>query len=215
MKLLAQIVSWVFLPILMPIYALLITMYIPSMEDGFYQDKTIYFLHPSLKLAVLGMFALFSFFAPAISLVLLKRSNLISNLEIDNQNERSIPILITALYCGVLAWFLIAKTPKGMLPLSIPLLPIGAFIAILTTAIINRFDKISLHALGIGMFFGFLIAYYQSQVLFPLFIVIISALLSGLILSSRMYLGKHTLKQSLMGYALGFIVLYIAIHFFA
>jgi membrane-associated phospholipid phosphatase len=208
MKLLAQIVSWVFLPILMPIYALLITMYIPSMEDGFYQDKTIYFLHPSLKLAVLGMFALFSFFAPAISLVLLKRSNLISNLEIDNQNERSIPILITALYCGVLAWFLIAKTPKGMLPLSIPLLPIGAFIAILTTAIINRFDKISLHALGIGMFFGFLIAYYQSQVLFPLFIVIISALLSGLILSSRMYLGKHTLKQSLMGYALGFIRLF-------
>ena len=190
-------------------------MYIPSIEAGFYQERTLYFLHPTLKLAVIGMFALFSFFAPAISLVLLKRSKLISNLEIDNRNERSIPILITALYCGILAWFLIAKTPKGMLPLSIPILPIGAFLAILTTALINRYDKISLHALGVGMYFGFLIAYYQTQVLFPLFIVLISALVSGLILSSRMYLGKHTLKQSLMGYSLGFIVLYIAIHFFA
>ena len=215
MKLLAQFVSWVFLPILMPIYALVIAMYIPSIEAGFYQERTLYFLHPTLKLAVIGMFALFSFFAPAISLVLLKRSKLISNLEIDNRNERSIPILITALYCGILAWFLIAKTPKGMLPLSIPILPIGAFLAILTTALINRYDKISLHALGVGMYFGFLIAYYQTQVLFPLFIVLISALVSGLILSSRMYLGKHTLKQSLMGYSLGFIVLYIAIHFFA
>jgi hypothetical protein len=215
MKLFAQFVSWVFLPILMPIYALLITMYIPSMEDGFYQERTLYFLHPTLKLAVIGMFALFSFFAPAISLVLLKRSKLISNLEIDNRNERSIPILITALYCGILAWFLIAKTPKGMLPLSIPILPIGAFLAIITTALINRYDKISLHALGVGMLFGFIIAYYQTQVLFPISIVLISAFVSGLVLSSRMYLGKHTLKQSLMGYSLGFIVLYTSIHFFA
>ena len=213
MKFLSNIISWIFLPLFMPVYALLLTMYIPSLEEGSFQNKTIYFLDPRLKLALLGIFFLFSFLAPAISLVILKRNNKISNLEIDNRSERSIPILITAIYSAVLAWFLIAKTPEGILPAAIYLLPAGGTVAILLVLFITRFDKISLHGLGVGMLMGFLIAYFQTQAQFQLSILILATILSGLVMSARLFLGKHNLRQCLMGYFLGMLVIYLTIKF--
>jgi len=167
-----------------------------------------------LKLALLGIFFLFSFLAPAISLVILKRKNKISNLEIDNRSERFIPILITAIYSAVLAWFLMAKTPAGILPAAIYLLPAGGTIAILLVLFITRFDKISLHALGVGMLMGFLIAYFQTQAQFQLGILILATIVSGLVMSARLFLGKHNLRQCLMGYFLGMMVIYLTIKFF-
>jgi membrane-associated phospholipid phosphatase len=188
-------------------------MYIPSLEEGSFQNKTIYLLDSRLKLALLGIFFLFSFLAPAISLVILKRNNKISNLEIDNRSERSIPILITAIYSAVLAWFLIAKTPEGILPPAIYLLPAGGTVAILLVLLITRFDKISLHALGVGMLMGFLIAYFQTQAQFQLGILFLSTIVSGVVMSARLFLGKHNLRQCLMGYFLGMLVIYLTIKF--
>ena len=213
MKFLSNLISWIFLPLFMPVYALLLTMYIPSLEEGSFQNKTIYLLDPRLKLALLGIFFLFSFLAPAISLVILKRNNKISNLEIDNRSERFIPILITAIYSAVLAWFLIAKTPEGILPAAIYLLPAGGTVAILLVLFITRFDKISLHALGVGMLMGFLIAYFQTQAQFQLGILFLSTIISGVVMSARLYLGKHNLRQCLMGYFLGMLVIYLTIKF--
>ena len=213
MKFLSNLISWIFLPLFMPVYALLLTMYIPSLEEGSFQNKTIYLLDPRLKLALLGIFFLFSFLAPAISLVILKRKNKISNLEIDNRSERFIPILITAIYSAVLAWFLMAKTPAGILPAAIYLLPAGGTIAILLVLLITRFDKISLHALGVGMLMGFLTAYFQTQAQFQLGILILATIVSGLVMSARLFLGKHNLRQCLMGYFLGMLVIYLTIKF--
>ena len=211
MKFLSNLISWIFLPLFMPVYTLLLTMYIPSLEEGSFQNKTIYLLDPRLKLALLGIFFLFSFLAPAISLVILKRKNKISNLEIDNRSERYIPILITAIYSAVLAWFLMVKTPPGILPPAIYLLPAGGTIAILLVLVITRFDKISLHALGVGMLMGFLTAYFQTQAQFQLGILILATIVSGLVMSARLFLGKHNLRQCLMGYFLGMLVIYLTI----
>lgn len=213
MKFLANIISWIFLPLFMPVYALLLTMYIPSLEAGSFQNRTIYLLDPRLKLALLGIFFLFSFLAPAISLVILKRNNKISNLEIDNRSERFIPILITAIYSAVLAWFLMVKTPSGILPPAIYLLPAGGTFAILLVLFITRFDKISLHALGVGMLMGFLIAYFQTQAQFQLGILFLATIVSGVVMSARLFLGKHNLRQCLMGYFLGMLVIYLTIKF--
>lgn len=213
MKFLSNLISWIFLPLFMPVYALLLTMYIPSLEEGYFQNKTIYLLDPRLKLALLGIFFLFSFLAPAISLVILKRNNKISNLEIDNRSERFIPILITAIYSAVLAWFLMVKTPSGILPPAIYLLPAGGTIAILLVLLITRFDKISLHALGVGMLIGFLIAYFQTQAQFQLGILFMATIVSGVVMSARLFLGKHNLRQCLMGYFLGMLVIYLTIKF--
>jgi membrane-associated phospholipid phosphatase len=213
MKLFSQLISWIFLPLFMPVYALLLTMYIPSLEQGFFQNNTIYLLDPRLKLALLGIFFLFSFLAPAISLVILKRNNKISNLEIDNRSERSIPILVTAIYSLILAWFLMVKTPPGILPPAVYLLPAGGTVAIVLVMLITRFDKISLHALGVGMLMGFLIAYFQTQAQFQMGILFLTTIVSGVVMSARLFLGKHNLRQCLMGYFLGILVIYLTIKF--
>ncbi len=199
----------------MPVYALLLTMYIPTLEIGFFQNNTIYLLDSRLKLALLGIFFLFSFLAPAISLVILKRNKKISNLEIDNRSERSIPILVTAIYSAILAWFLMVKTPPGILPSAVYLLPAGGTVAILLVLFITRFDKISLHALGVGMLMGFLIAYFQTQAQFQIAVLLLVTVVSGVVMFARLYLGKHNLRQCLMGYFLGLIVIYLTIHFFS
>lgn len=214
MKEIAKIISWVFLPLFMPIYALIIPMYLPSMEEGFYQKNTLFWMRDELKLAVLGIFTLFSFIAPAITLLILKSTNKISNIEVDNQQERAIPVLITVLYCCILTWFLFEKTPEGLLPQPILLLPIGGLIALPIAALVNKYDKISLHAIGVGMLFGFLVGYYQHQIEFNINIILLSCLLSGLVMSSRIYLKKHTLEQSLAGFGLGFITLFGLLFFF-
>jgi hypothetical protein len=213
MKFTAKLISWVFLPLFMPLYALLITMYLPSLEISFYQEKTIFWMNPNLKIAVFSLYFLFSFLAPAISLVLLKKSKIISNFEIDDKNERRVPIIITAIYCAALAWFLVVKAPKGLLPPAVYLMPIGGLVAILITSIATTYSKISLHALGAGMFFGFLVAYFQSQSEFYFSIIIGATLLGGIIMSARVYLEKHTLRQSFSGYILGALVMYLIVHY--
>ena len=213
MKFTAKLISWVFLPLFMPLYVLLLTMYIPSLEEGFYQKNTIYWMNSNLKIAVLSLYFLFSFLAPALSLVFLKKSKLISNFEIDDKNERRIPIIITAIYCAALAWFLMVKAPKGLLPPPVYLMPIGGLVAILITGIITTFSKISLHALGAGMLLGFLIAYFQYQSEFYFSVLLGSALIGGVIMSARVYLEKHSLKQSFSGYLLGASVMYLVVHY--
>ena len=60
---------------------------------------------------------------------------------------------------------------------------------------------------------GFLIAYFQTQAQFQFSILILSTILSGLVMSARLFLGKHNLRQCLMGYFLGMLVIYLTIKF--
>lgn len=215
MKVLAQLISWIFIPLLMPIYALLIAMYIPSFESNYFQGNTLYWMPPSYKLLVLSMFFIFSFLAPGISLLMLKKSKAISSIEVDEQDERGVPIIISALYCLLLAILIWVKTPERMVPISIYALPWGGFIGISIAGLINRYDKISLHGLGAGMFLGFFIAYYQEQFAFFFEIIVIATVICGLILSARVYLEKHTLKQVFLGFSLGFVCVFSVLKLFA
>ena len=210
----AQVISWVFVPLLMPLYALLVAMYIPSVEVSFFQENTLYWMNPTYKVLILSMFLIFSFLAPGISLVMLKKSKAISSLEVDDQSERRMPIIISALYCLLLAILLWVKTPEQLLPASIYALPWGGFIGITLAGIINRFEKISLHALGAGMLLGYFVPYYYYQAEFYFEILIVSVLICGLIMSARLYLGKHSLKQIIMGFGTGFVSVFLCVILF-
>ncbi|MFN5416644.1 MAG: phosphatase PAP2 family protein [Flavobacteriia bacterium] len=214
MKIAANIISWLFLPLLMPIYAVATAMYLPSMESGFFQQNTLYWLNPNFKIVVILWFSIFSFLAPGISLLILKFSKNISTIEIDNRRERSLPITITAMFCFILGVLFLVKAPEGILPKSIYALPWGGFIAIVSAGIINRKTKISLHAIGAGMLLGFFVSYYSLQVAFHFEILVVSVLVCGLVMSARLYLGKHTLKQVLNGCLLGFVSVFASVILF-
>jgi membrane-associated phospholipid phosphatase len=214
MKNVAHVISWLFLPLLMPIYALLIAMFIPSLEQSYFQNDTLFWMDEGHKFAVISMFTIFSLIAPGITLILLMRSKAISTIEVDNQKERFIPLAITAIYCLILALFLLVKAPNHILPSSIYALPWGGFVGISLAGFINRYTKISLHGIGAGMLVGFLMAYFNNQVEYSFEIIVIAVIISGLILSARLILNKHTLKQVYYGFLLGFLSVFCAVIIF-
>lgn len=210
----AHIISWLFLPLLMPIYAICTAMYIPSMEGNFLQEDTLYFIPSNFKLIILGWFIVFSFCAPGLSLLMFKLSRNISSIEVENREERGLPITITAVFCVILGVLFFIKAPNGVLPSSIYALPWGGFVGIVMAGILNRRDKISLHALGAGMLQGFFMSYYMFQAEYYFEILIASTLVGGLVLSARLYLNKHTLKQVMNGYLLGFVSVFLMVIIF-
>lgn len=215
MRFLAQIVSWVFLPMLMPIYGLLIAMYFPSESESALQvQANLYVMPDAFKWHILLLFFLLSVMAPGFSLLMLKRQNRIETLELDNREERAFPITVTIIYCAMLGIFLYMQIPHNAIPTIIFALPWAGMLAASVAGIITKFEKISLHAMGAGMLFGFLVMYYQTQELFNFNTLICAALIGGLVMTSRMYLGKHTLRQSISGYLLGVFAMVIVLGLF-
>ncbi len=215
MRFLAQTISWVFLPMLMPIYGLLIGMYFPSESESALQMQANLFLMPdAFKWHILLLFFLLSVLAPGFSLLMLKRQNRIETLELDNREERGFPITVTIIYCGMLGVFLYMQIPRTAIPTVIFALPWAGMLAASVAGIVTRYEKISLHAMGAGMLFGFLVMYFQTQELFNFNLLIIAVLIGGAVMTSRMYLGKHTLRQSISGYLLGVFSMVLVIGMF-
>ena len=69
--------------------------------------------------------------------------------------------------------------------------------------------KISLHAVGVGIFSGFILAFAHNQIEFHYGLIVISILCSGCVLSARLYLNKHTPYQVYSGWILAFLTTYL------
>ena len=108
MKILAEVLSWVFLPLLMPVYGLLLAMYVPSNQDYLFNEDSLFFLRDEAKLAILYMFMIFSVIAPGLAFVLLHKWKIITTIDMENQRERNIPMFIMLTFCLILYFLFIA-----------------------------------------------------------------------------------------------------------
>ena len=203
MKIASHLISWVFLPLFMPVYGLLITMYTPSYQNSALNEDSLFFLSDGSKTAILYMFLIFSVIAPGISFVVLRKKNIISTIDMENQKERNIPMFIMLSYCLLLYFLFIVKAPNNILPKYIYALPLsGVFVTVIYTYI-NRWIKISLHGGGAGILTGFIFAYVFEQTLFEFWILIFVILASGLTISARLFL---IITPPLVGPALPLLV---------
>jgi hypothetical protein len=94
---LSHFFSWIFLPLLMPTYGLLVTLYIPSEQIHLDKDS-MYLLNPELKKQLLYLFFTFSALAPGISFFALHKRQIITTIDMENQRERNIPLMIMFAY---------------------------------------------------------------------------------------------------------------------
>lgn len=202
MNILAQIISWIFIPLNAPVFALLIGLFSPSYRAG-NEQETLYFISDELKWYLLEFFFIFSFAIPVLSLGFLKINGIISSITVPSRTERKLPALIVLTSALGLYVLLILKAPNRVLPDSIYSLSLGALIAVALCTVITFKWKISLHALGMGIITGFLIGYFSTQSVFPFWVLPIAIIGSGLVISARMALELHSLTQSMAGYFLG------------
>ncbi len=191
MNRIAQILSILFHPLLVPIYALLQVNYLP-------------FFYPAADTLrhVLVFGSMFTLVVPPIIwYILLYKLKVIDSLKATTRKERIWPYLFTILsyiLVSIICYFL--AVDYGFVQLWQ-----GATLALVLVFLVNFFWKISAHATGMGSWTGMLIflsIYNDYSLLFQIIVVILS---SGLIGWSRLKLEAHTPQQVFFGYLLGLI----------
>jgi len=155
------------------------------------------------------MFFIFSALAPGLSFYLLRKRNVISTIDMENQQERNIPMFIMLAYCLLLYLLFKFKFQDGQLPKYIYALPLaGVFVTVIFT-FINRWIKISLHGGGAGILTGFLFAYALDQLYFNFTMLIFAVIASGLTIAARLYLNKHTPREVYTGWSLAVLITFL------
>lgn len=207
----SHILSWVFLPLFMPTYGILLAMYIPSVPKDL-SHVSMYFLAPEMKTRLLLLFFLFSAVAPGLSFLALHQKKVITSIDIENQRERSIPLLVMMAYSLVLFLLFFVKAPDAALPIAFYALPLSGFIVTALFMGINRWIKISLHAGGAGILVGFLFAFFLEQQSFAVWILPVVIIASGLTISARLFLNKHRPIEVYTGWTFAVLITFFT-HF--
>lgn len=202
------------MPLLMPFYALVAVMFIPSTQNFNYLSENLYVVPFEFKKALLYMFFIFCIAAPGFSFLILARKKMISSVEMDGRKERSIPILIMLGYVLVLYVFLVVKVSDSGVSKFVLALPLsGVFVAI-SFYFLNLWKKISLHAAGVGIFTGFIFAYVLFQNYYEMYLLIFAVLISGVVMSARLYLRKHDLFEVVFGWLVAVAITFCVNYFY-
>ncbi|MBD5203604.1 MAG: phosphatase PAP2 family protein [Bacteroidales bacterium] len=200
LDMLSTLLSWIFVPLLMPVYGMILLF-----------DLSILSYAPS---ASKWMFTLVVFFIncviPMILILLLKKMGVVQDYGLNGRRERLVPYIITALCMGTTAWYM---SVKGA-PLWIAMFFAGGGLAAVINTVINFRWKISAHAAGIAGVVAMMvrvahIGFRPDGAAFAWLIIWI--MLAGLLGAARVWLGRHTVWQVMGGYAVGFLSVYLLI----
>lgn len=212
MRFLAHFFSWVFLPLFMPTYGILISLYVPAYSNNI-NMSSLYFAPSNSKWALFAIFFIFSVVAPGVSFILLHRFKVISTIDIERQRERSLPLIIMLVYSLVLFFLLVYKAGAIPLPRYFYALPLSGVAVTSVFLLINRWIKISMHAAGAGILLGFLAVYTSAQEQFSIWWLLGALFATGLTLAARLYLQKHTSLEIYTGFLLS-LLFTTSIHFY-
>lgn len=190
--LISNILSWVLVPLLMPVYGLILSFGLSIL------DVAPMGMRIGFTLIVAGICVL----VPMALILLLKRLGLIDDLGLNGRKERLIPYIITAVCYGGTAWFMAVKGA----PLWLSLFFAGGALATIINTVINFWWKISAHAAGIAGIVALLLRIEKDGSPEPelFFWLILSIALAGILGSARVWLGRHTVWQVLAGFVVGF-----------
>lgn len=190
MRTFLKIISYVFQPLLMPTFGMILLMQIPLFQ-----------LFPSLYrlIAITGTF-LFTGIFPAIPIFMMMSRGQVKDMFISRREERTIPYLFS--FLAYVFWVLFLWRTLQF-PMEFVIIGIGVVVALICMVFINLKWKISAHAAGMGGLVGCILTVSYFASINPLGIIILSLLISGLVAISRIYLKAHTLMQVLGGFCLG------------
>ncbi|MBO7507024.1 MAG: hypothetical protein J6T67_06535 [Paludibacteraceae bacterium] len=194
-KNIAKAISFIFFPLLMPVYGtfMLFNMKIFSYYPVQYVDtarKTIY---------------IFGVILPCLSFIILKLFKAISDVRVPRKEERLIPYICIAccyLYCAYLLY-------RNAMPMWVIDLVLCVSFVIFLESIISQFWRISGHATSTGLMTGAILVAGYSTYTDVCTLVCIFVLIAGIVGSARIYLNRHTEAQLHTGFFFGFFSVFI------
>ena len=211
MEQLSRVISWLFLPLFTPIYGLLLVFFIPAQPKSFFLMDALYFYPIQVKWLYLLLFLVFIVLAPGLSLIVLKMNGSISSLALTDRTERTTPISIMIFYTLVLYLFILYQGDQIFAPKLLKGMALGGILSSLIAFFWNKYEKLSLHGIGMGALLGFVYAYFIHLEVFQMWVLVLIVLAGGIALSARLYLKAHNLRQVFLGYLIGFCTQFFTI----
>ena len=148
--------------------------------------------------------------APAISLYLLYRKGILSDLDIRDRQERVIPFLLVLAYF-VMTYFLLRTSPSVYIPLVYLDMWMGLMLSIALALLVTRRFKISMHMLAQGGTLGIIMGVQALQA-WPMWeLNALLLVMSGWVGFARITLGVHRHVEVYSGFLLGFVVCYLSL----
>jgi len=200
-RVIARIVSYLFHPLLMPVFGLLAL---------FGSGSYLSYLPFQLKKWLLLIIGLFTFMAPALLIPVYLLQKVISNLEASKRKDRIIPLAITVVLYGV-AVFFVMKYP---IPRLIQSFMLGSFFSVLICLFVSMKWKISIHMIGIGGVVGLISAAYRLLSVEMHLFLLASIVIAGIIGTARLILDEHNPTQVFAGFFTGMFTVYLSLVIF-
>jgi hypothetical protein len=189
----AKIVSFIFHPALMALYGLIIILSAPTLLAYLpYEVKKIIIL-VFLTNNVIVSLSVFPF---------LRYRNIITSWEMEDKNERVIPLLIASVLYFVTTYIMF----KLQVPVFLKAYVFSASILVLFCAVISTRWKISIHSVGSGALIAMVLLLSLKMDANLDGYIISTLLISGLVLSARLKLNTHKPAQVYTGFITGFLV---------
>lgn len=193
----AQILSDIFSPIMIPTYMMAIAMWMTPLIA----------LPERPRFVALGVIALLTAFSPTAAIFTLIKMGKAHDVSLSDRRERTTPYIITIIcYLLAMVYLRIAHAPIWLADFYL-----GAAVTSFIATLITFRWKISAHTSAVGGFCAAILwlALHRLLLVGPLLWVSGAFLLVGLIGTSRLILSRHTLSQVAAGFLLGFATMFI------
>ncbi len=198
----ARTLTIAFNPFLMPIYGLLIIINSPTIFNYLSKDiKKLLFFIVLINNGVL----------PFMFLSYMKIRNFISDWLIFNRGERMVPMFTSAIFYGLTVYI----TYRFNIPTFIKIYFVAALVMAVLLGVVSFWMKASVHAAGMGSVVALIIVMIIKTQIPLTGYLITSIILTGLVMSARLWLNAHTVKEIWVGLLLGFFGAGLVLFYFS
>ncbi|MFZ4056675.1 MAG: hypothetical protein ACOYKE_00990 [Ferruginibacter sp.] len=189
---LAKLISYVFHPVFIPLY---VTWFLTYVHPGYFAGFGV-----EGKRRILLLVTLNAVLFPIITVLLLKGLGFIDSLFLRTQKDRIIPYIASMIF---FFWTQYVLREQPQVPRVIVAFMFGVFISSSAALIANIYNKVSMHAIGVGGLIGVLLmVVYQNTMLMTLPLSV-GFLIAGLVCSSRLMVSDHSHREIITGFAIG------------
>lgn len=196
-KQLAIFISYLFHPLWMPLYVMLIFWNINT--------KAMFISNDVVWHYILLVVFINTLLIPVLLFWMMKRLKIIESLHLDSQKDRFYPFAISGIFY-LTTWYVFSSLEIfTYLSLVFVLAAVLVFLAL----IINFFWKISIHSMSMGAMSAAILYFAAVHFINSVWPVYLVFILSGLVGFARLKLKAHSSAQVYVGFLLGFAVLSI------
>lgn len=195
----AQLFSYVFHPIFIPLYCVAFIAYVhPAYFSGFSQDERLKTMLITLQNAV---------FYPLFTVLLLKGVGFIDSIFLKTAKDRIIPYIASGIF---FFWTFTVFKEQDAFPRILPSFFLGVFLASSAALIANIYFKISMHAIGLGGMLGLFFIITANNSMLMTWALTAALLITGLVCSFRLLLGSHSPRDIYAGLIIGILMQWVA-----